>query len=279
MTSGGILRSVPGPTADTLVEALSSLTGDPGRAAILLDVDGTLAPIVESSVDARVEESTRELLAALGDRYECVACISGRSAVDARRIVGVEGIAYAGTHGAELLEPGADSPQLPPDLAGWREPVHDFVADRDGGDLSALAIRIEDKGPVVAFHWRGAPDEQAAATRLDAIAEEAGAAGLATHWGRMVLEIRPPIPIDKGSAVDTLVRRCRARTALFGGDDLTDLDAFAALDSLVAEGALDAAVRVGVQSLEGPLEIVERADLVVDGVEGVARILELLSDV
>ena len=86
-----------------------------------------------------------------------------------------------------------------------------------------------------------------------------------------MLEIRPPVPVDKGQAVRELVARGRVRTALFGGDDATDLDAFAALDALVDEGGLDAAVRVGVRSDEGPAAIVERADLVVDGTDGVRR--------
>jgi trehalose 6-phosphate phosphatase len=93
-----------------------------------------------------------------------------------------------------------------------------------------------------------------------------------------VLEIRPPVPVDKGRAVRTLVERSGSRAALFGGDDATDLDAFRALESLQAEGSLDAIVRVGVRSAEGPAEIVERADLVVDGVDGFTRVLAALSD-
>jgi trehalose 6-phosphate phosphatase len=109
------------------------------------------------------------------------------------------------------------------------------------------------------------------------VAEEAEAAGLATHWGRKVLEIRPPVPLDKGRALRELVAAKRPRTALFGGDDATDLDAFEALESLVSEGELDAAVRVGVRSDEGPAAIVDRADVVVDGVGGFVRVLEELA--
>jgi trehalose 6-phosphate phosphatase len=93
-----------------------------------------------------------------------------------------------------------------------------------------------------------------------------------------VLELRPPVPFDKGLAVRDLVERSGVRTALFGGDDATDLDAFDALTALVEEGTLDVALRVGVRSEEGPPEIVERADVVVDGVEGFARVLAILAD-
>ena len=69
---------------------------------------------------------------------------------------------------------------------------------RTSRDLKLLRIRIEDKGPINAFHWRGAPDEAAAETWLTGVAQEAEADGFDIHWGRKVLEIRPPVPVDKG---------------------------------------------------------------------------------
>ncbi|HEV2075261.1 MAG TPA: trehalose-phosphatase, partial [Thermoleophilaceae bacterium] len=127
------------------------------------------------------------------------------------------------------------------------------------------------------FHWRGATDETAARGRIEGVAQAAEAAGLAVHWGRKVLEVRPPVRIDKGQAVRDLVMRSEVGAALYAGDDRTDLDAFDALDALVSKGVLDAAVRVGVRSDEGPDEIAERADLVVDDVRGFASVLEALA--
>ena len=128
-------------------------------------------------------------------------------------------------------------------------------------------MRIEDKGPIMTFHWRGAPDEEAAHERVRAIAAEAEAEGLWTHWGRKVLEIRPPVPIGKGRAVRELLARRPVRAALYAGDDVTDLDAFEAL------AEVESAVRVGVRSDEGPREIVDEADLVVDGIDGMRELL------
>jgi trehalose 6-phosphate phosphatase len=258
------------------VEVLAPLTADPPRAAIFCDVDGTLSPIVERAADAHVPEETSRLLGRLARRYGCVACVSGRAAADVRRLVGVGGIAYAGSHGAELLEPGSSTPRVAPAFKSWEKQVKEFAAERDTPELRGLRVRIEDKGPIVTFHWRGAPDEDAARTFLEGLAGEAETAGLATHWGRKVLEVRPPVPVDKGQAVRDLVLRTGVRSALFGGDDATDLDGFGALGTLVDEGRLDAAVRVGVRSDEGPREIVERADLVVDGVEGFQEVLAAL---
>ena len=272
----GILRTVPAPTAETLAAVLRPVTADPSRAAILCDIDGTLAPIVTRAEEAHVSDKASRLLGRAARRYGLVACISGRAAADARRIVGVGGIAYAGSHGAELLEPGAARARISPAFESWTDRVAGFTAERDDPGLRRLRVRIERKGPIVAFHWRGVPDEDAARTRLEGVAQEAEADGLEFHWGRKVLEIRPPVPIDKGQAVRELVERSGAKAALFGGDDATDLDAFAALDALVAEGALDAAVKIGVHSAEGPAAIIEQADQVVDGTDGFIAVLEAL---
>lgn len=265
------------PTAETLAAALAPLRDAPGRAAILCDIDGTLAPIVQRAEDARVPDRSARLLGALARRYASVACISGRSVAEARRLVGVGRVTYAGSHGAELLEPGATTAALDPAFSAWGERARQFAADHDSTESRMLRIRIEDKGPIVAFHWRGAPDEEAARGRLDVVARAAEASGFDVHWGRKVLEARPPLNFDKGDAVRQLVRRTGVRTALFGGDDTTDLDAFAALSELADEGGLDATVLVGVRSEEGPAEIIERADLVVEGVSGFAEVLEALA--
>jgi trehalose 6-phosphate phosphatase len=274
----GILRPVSAHTSEALAEAVAPLTANPSRAAVFCDIDGVLAPIVARAEDAQVRQETAVLLGRLARRYCCVACVSGRSAAEARRLVGVGGIAYAGSHGAELLEPGAATPRTNPAFKSWEGRVKQFVAGRDRPDLRRLRVRIEDKGPIMALHWRGAPDEAAARARVEEVAGEAEEAGLATHWGRKVLELRPPVSFDKGQAVRDLVERSGARGALFAGDDTTDLDAFDALTALLEEGSLEAAVRVGVSSEEGPEAIVERADLVVDGVEGFAELLAVLAD-
>jgi trehalose 6-phosphate phosphatase len=269
---------VPAPPAEALAEALRPLTSDPEHSAVFCDVDGVLAPIVRRPEDAHVREETSVLLGRLARRYACVACISGRAASDVRRLVGVGGIAYAGSHGAELLEPGSATPRIVPAFKSWEQRVRRFAADHDTREARLLRVRIEDKGPIAAFHWRGAPDEDGARTLLEGLAQEAETAGFATHWGRKVLEVRPPVPIDKGQAVRDLVTRSRARAGLYGGDDVTDLDAFSEFDALLSEQVLDAAVRVGVRSDEGPAAIVERADLVVDGVDGFARVLAVLAE-
>jgi trehalose 6-phosphate phosphatase len=137
-------------------------------------------------------------------------------------------------------------------------------------------VRSEDKQAIAAFHWRGAPDEQAAEEAVRAVAERAEAEGLFIHWGRKVLEIRPPVVMNKGRGVRRLLESEGLDAALYVGDDKTDLDAFDGLHELVREGRLGAAVCVGVSSDETPHELTDAADLLVDGPVGVRGLLTAL---
>jgi trehalose 6-phosphate phosphatase len=272
----GILGIV---TFALLSEALAPLRAEPGRAAILLDIDGTLAPIVDHAADAHVPESTRQLLIAVARRYGLVGCISGRRASEARAMVSIGTISYLGSHGIELLRTGWTEAKLDAGVADWVRRIQDFGREAETAEARKLRVRLEDKGAIVAFHWRGAPDEDAARAAIDSIAQRAEASGLRTHWGRKVLEVRPPIRIDKGAGVRRLLDEAGPEIdrALYVGDDTTDLDAFSALTALVSEGRLVRALRVGVISDEGPSEIASNADIVVDGPDGVRELLTVLA--
>jgi len=263
-------------SSGALVEALGAVRAEPARAAILFDIDGTLAPIVRHADEAHVTEGTRQLLIAIARRYGVAACVSGRRASDARRLVAIGTMHYLGTHGTELLRAGWTEPVVEKAVAEWTRRVQDFGRSEDTVNLRRLRVRLEDKGAVVAFHWRGAPDEGAARTAVDAVSARAGEAGLAAHWGRKVLEVRPPVRMDKGAGIVSFLAHEDVDAALYVGDDATDLDAFRALRELVDDGRLKRALRVGVRSAEGPSEIVERADLVVEGTDGVRTLLEAL---
>ena len=247
------------------------------QAAVFLDVDGTLAPIVDDPADAAVPREARDVLARLADRFALVACVTGRPPLTARRIVGVEGITYAGNHGLEVLDPGSDQPATVPELAGRAELARELIAGLDAGELAAAGLRLEDKGPIQAIHWRVAPDAERARREAERIAARAEAEGLVPPWGRKVLELRPTSRVDKGSAVRSLLAGAGVDLAAFGGDDLTDLDAFDALGHLVAEGELRGTVRIGVASEEAPAHLGERADVVVDGTTGFLEALRILA--
>jgi trehalose 6-phosphate phosphatase len=230
---------------------LARLRDEPELAAVLLDVDGTLAPIVARPELAVVPEETRGEVRGLAERYALVACVSGRSGAEAARLVGVEGVVYVGVHGLELA----------PEAERWRETLRPFAAERWPW--------VEDKGLTVAFHWREAGDEDAALRALQDVASRAESSGLEARWGRKVLELRPPVAADKGTAVRALLAQRGLRRALYAGDDTTDLDAFGGLDGL------ELGVRVAVASPEAPTGLAEVADVVV---ASPAALLELLRE-
>ncbi|MEK6275307.1 MAG: trehalose-phosphatase [Actinomycetota bacterium] len=230
-------------------DLLAALSEAPNRAAILLDVDGTLAPIAPRPKDALVPDEARAEVERLAGRYALVACISGRTGEDARRMVGVEGIRYVGSHGLELE----------PEAAEWSERIRAFAAGIDWP--------VEDKGLTVSFHYRQAGDEDAALAYLEEVAERARQEGLVPRFGRKVLEIRPPVHADKGTAVRHLLGEAGLTRALYAGDDTTDLDAFRALEGL------ELGVRVAVSSDEAPAGLVSSADIVAGSP---AELVELL---
>jgi trehalose 6-phosphate phosphatase len=235
------------------VELLARLAEDPPHAAILLDVDGVLAPIVPRPEDADVPEDVRGELRRLHARYALVACVSGRAGDDARAVVGVPELTYIGNHGLELA-PGAGA---------WPARLASFLAD-------VQWPRTEGKGLTASLHYRGMPDEDAARRELDEIAERARAAGLVARYGRKVLELVPPLDANKGTAIRRLLDERGLGRALYAGDDTTDLDAFAALERL------ELGIRVAVASPDGPEELRRGADIVLGSQPDVVGLLRRL---
>jgi trehalose 6-phosphate phosphatase len=236
------------------VELLAPLRDAPSQSAVILDVDGTLAPIAARPELARVPEETRAELERLTAAYRLVACVSGRAGSAAERLVGVPGIRYVGNHGLELHP---DAQRLTAQVASFRDSI-------DQG--------AEDKGLTLSYHYREAGDERAARRELEEIAARAQAEGLIPRWGRKVLEIRPAVEADKGTAVRALLADAGATRALYAGDDTTDLDAFRGL----AEAGLEHYVRVAVISDEAPPELAENADLTVNSTDELIRLLASL---
>jgi len=264
------------PSPD-LVAALEPLRRRAEEAAILLDVDGTLAPIVPRPEEAVVPEATRSLLIELSGRYRLVGCVSGRPAHQARQIVSLGSLPYVGNHGAELLPAGAVSPKPLGDGQADRQAARKLIEPL-GEALAALRIEVEEKEPAVALHWRRTTAEERAVELLRKIAAEAARAGLVGRWGRKVLELRPPGMPDKGTGVEALLslHDPQPSLALYVGDEQTDLDAFAALRRLAEAGRLERAIRVAVASPEAPEQLVEEADLVISGQEAVPELLAAL---
>ncbi len=239
------------------MDALARLAAEPAQAGLFLDVDGVLAPIVARPGDASVPEETRAELRRLAGAYALVACVTGRPAGVARTLVGVDELSYVGEHGLEL----------DPEAATWADLIHRFG---ERASIDASLWETERKPLSIAFHYRNSTDPGEARFALEEVARAALAEGLRTRWGRMVLEVLPPLDATKGTAVRRLLTERGLRRALYAGDDTTDLDGFAALDGL------DVAVRIAVASDKGPTELGRRADIVLGSTEAMLELLRRL---
>jgi trehalose 6-phosphate phosphatase len=219
---------------------------------VLLDVDGVLAPIVAHPDDAHMPETTRRPLIEVAKRYGVVACVSGGAPRTRAGSSSLGSIAYLGSHGSEVLRPGAIKPEMDRELQAWTRRVQDFAHDAFGDELRQLRVRLEDKEAIARCTGAACPTRTTPRPAVREVAARAEKAGFTTHWGRKVLEIRPPVRIDKGAGIVSLLRDTDLAAALYVGDDVTDLDAFRGLDELVEKGRLGRAVKIGVRSDEDP---------------------------
>jgi trehalose 6-phosphate phosphatase len=231
------------------------------EAGILLDFDGSLSAIVARPEDARPVEGAREVLAALVVRYRVVAVISGRPSEELAALLDVPGLQYFGLYGLE---------EAAPELVA-------VVAPRVEAAAAAVPEAwVEDKGASMAVHYRQAPDPAGARAQLiAALGGVASSAGLELVEGKMVVELVPAGRPRKGGAVERIVGENDLSAALVAGDDVADVEAFHALDSLAEQGLL--AVKVAVRGEDTPRELLEAAAVVVDGPTGLVELLRQLT--
>ena len=249
-------------TIDALVE-------HPSQTAILADYDGSLAPIVDRPEDAVALPATVEVLGRLVGRVRRVAIVSGRPVEYLVQHLPVPGVVLSGLYGMEHVHHGVRSvdPRVEPYVAA-------VAAAAGEAERRLPDVIVERKAGVsVTLHWRTAPH------RADDV--RVVAAALARQHGlhelpsRYAVELRPPIPVDKGTAVDTLVAGCAV--AAFAGDDTGDLPAFAALARARDCGRLACAVRIGVRSPEMPDDLPGAVDCLVDGPAGLLTLLDAVA--
>jgi trehalose 6-phosphate phosphatase len=244
---------------------IAALTADPAATAFLTDFDGSLSPIVEHAGDAQPLRGALEQLARLAPRLGRVAVVSGRPVDFLVAHVPVPGVLFVGHYGMEQMVDGERR------VDGRVEPYLDAVAAAidDLAGYGSPFVEVK-SGLSVTLHWRPAPEREA---ELTALAQRvADRHGLATLRTRMAIEVRPPVDLDKGTAVRELVQGFAV--GAFAGDDTGDLPAFAAL----AHAGLDRAVRIGVHSPEAPPALVEAVDILVDGPAGLVALLGRVAD-
>lgn len=248
------------------MDPLAPFAERPALAAVVLDFDGTLSPIVDVAAEARPVDGAVELLDRLAGRLGLVAVMSGRP-VDFLRPLLPPSVVLSGLYGLEVVRDGVRSDL--PGAGAWREVVADVA--RISVDRGPQGMVVEPKGLSLTLHYRTRPD---VAPAVVAWAEtQAARSGLVARPAKMSVELHPPIAADKGTALEALTAGLAA--VCYAGDDQGDLPAFDALDRLAAAGVHT--LRVAVVSPEAPPELVERADLLVDDPAGLVDLLRRLS--
>ncbi len=247
--------------APALPGALLPLAGDPAHGALFLDFDGTLSAIVDDPVAARPLPGVPALLEVLGALFALVAVISGRPTAFLRNALGAPpGVELVGLYGLERALGATD------EAAQWGSVIDGLVAEARAG--APAGVYVEPKGLTVTLHWRHAPAARPWVEAFAARKRDAG--GLAVHRGRMELELRPPLDVDKGTVVRALVaeRGGALRQVAVFGDDIGDLPAFEAVVALGDDAHPVGAVRVAAVDDESPPAVAQRADLTVPGASG-----------
>lgn len=278
------MAAVPTPRTDAGRAGLAAILAEPRRAAVALDFDGTLAPIVADPEKARAHPDAVPVLSRLAPHVCSVAVVTGRPAETAVRnggLAGAEGLerlTVLGAYGAERWDAatGTVSAAPPPrGVAAVRDELPGLLAELN----APPGTWTEDKGRAVAVHTRRTDDPEGTFELLrEPLHELAERHGLMVEPGRMVLELRAP-GVDKGAALTNHLREVGAESVLYAGDDLGDLAAFAAVDKLRAAGVPGLLVcSGGGDTGESVPEIADRADLVVDGPAGVVGLLGALAD-
>ncbi len=202
-------------------------------AGMVTDLDGTLSEIADTAAAAILVDGARELLSTLGRKLAVAAVVTGRSASDARRILGPVGreVLIVGNHGLEWLPAGSDLAEVPDQADGLRADLEAVLT----AVPRAPGVELDDKGLSATVHYRAAPDQESARLALLA-AFRVLPPGIELREGRRSVELRPLAAGDKGSAVARIAAQHRLRGLLVAGDDVTDIDMFHAAHLLRAKG-------------------------------------------
>ena len=242
---------------------------------LAFDIDGTLSPIVSTPGEARLYSGVADLLEQARERDGVhIAIMTGRGIEDGAAMVGIDGLTYIGTHGLEWSDglPSLHPVQLAPGALDYIEPGTYLLAlvEQHLADLPGVIVQRKRVGG--SLHYRLSPHPEETRRKLFALLEErARQLHMSLSEGKLVVEVRPPLAIDKGTALRSFAERFAAQGLVFAGDDRTDLDAVLEIARLRRAGL--SALAVVVRHHDTLPDLLSHADIVVEGVPGMTDLL------
>jgi trehalose 6-phosphate phosphatase len=241
------------------------------------DVDGTLSAIAPTPDAAILLPGVADLLTQAISTFDLVAAVSGRTAVDVRRMIGLPGMLYIGNHGLEHLSEDDVTVHVRPEAEPWIRAINHVLASIQAPLMERYSgLMVERKGVTATIHLRGVENPQQAEDALyHAVAAAASPEGLRVTRGKMVVELRPPLEIDKGVSIEGFIRSRGLHGVLYLGDDQTDIDAFRMLRRLTKERVC-LGVAVAVLHSEAPANLAAEADMTLPSAEAVPSFLRWL---
>lgn len=261
------------------VDQLVRLALDRKPNGIICDIDGTLSPIAPTPDAARLAPGARESLKRLVGCIDLVAVVSGRSAADASSLIDVPGVLVVGNHGLEWRDDFGtsmhpDAVETAPRLRSALDEFRRRIAEQP----QFAGALVEDKGLSGSIHYRLTPDRDVSEAQLTEWAIELAAEyRLNVTHGRLVIELRPPIAVNKGAALRRIVDEFHLQGALFFGDDVTDIDGFDAFRALRDERNIET-WSVAVADPEARRDVIEAADIAVESVGACVSLLKRIAD-
>ncbi|HEY7416399.1 MAG TPA: trehalose-phosphatase [Ktedonobacteraceae bacterium] len=244
------------------------------RRGLVFDIDGTLSPIAPTPDQAHLYPGVAESLQQ-ARQHAHVAIMTGRAIADGARIVNVEDVTYIGTHGLEWCDglPTTHPIQLIPEAQQYVEPGRYLLNLVEQAQLPGVIVQYKNVGGSI--HYRQAANPEQTRQRILALLEEAvRQAHMHMGEGKYVIEILPPLNVNKGIALRSYVQHFGLQGVFFAGDDRTDLNAMLEAEQLRREGL--ATYTVLVRHPDTLPEMLEHADEIVDGVEAMAVKLQAI---
>lgn len=242
------------------------------RGGLFLDFDGTIADIQDDPETVAANPGVLAEIGRAAGLVERVAIISGRNVEFLRkRFSGIGRVELFGMYGLERADQSGEV-VLHPDVRPWL-PVVRSLRERAGRELPG-DVYVEDKQLAVALHYRRAPHNQAIIESWSA--ERAAETGIAVQGGRMVVELKPPVDRNKGHVVVESTRHLDA--AWYFGDDVGDVEAFAAMAERRRADPGFAGLNIAVVNDTRVGELAEHADIVLSSPAAVATALSELNE-